>query len=81
MTLACEDANSKLVDVVTVSVVDVEERVGNSLVENLMLKIVSRGGEAGGVRSWQGRSPIATGATLDLRSLCKWHMNKGGPDF
>ena len=40
MTLACEDANSKLVDVVTVSVVDVEERVGNSLVEILMLKIV-----------------------------------------
>ena len=50
MTLACEDANSKLVDFVTVSVVDVEERVGNSLVEILMLKIVSRGGEASGVR-------------------------------
>ena len=33
VTLACEDANSKLVDVVTVSVVDVDERVGNSLVE------------------------------------------------
>ena len=81
MTLACEDANSKLVDFVTVSVVDVEERVGNSLVEILMLKIVSRGGEAGGVRSWQDRSPIAKGATLDLRSLCKWHMNEGGPDF
>ena len=42
VTLACEDANSKLVNVVTVSVsvVDVEERVGNSLVEILMLKIV-----------------------------------------
>ena len=39
------------------------------------------GGEAGGVWSWQGRSPIATGATLDLRSLCKWHVNEGGPDF
>ena len=50
MTFSCEDANSKLVDVVTVSVVDVEERVGNSLVEILMLKIVSRGGEASGVR-------------------------------
>ena len=33
MTLACEDANSKLLDVVIVSVVDVEEHVGNSLVE------------------------------------------------
>ena len=81
MTLACEDANSKLVDVVAVSVVDVEERVGSSLAEILMLKIVSRGGEAGGVRSWQGRSPIATGATLGLRSLCKWYVNEGGPDF
>ena len=47
MTLACKDANSKLVDVVTVSVVDVEERVGNSLVVILMLKIVSRWGRRG----------------------------------
>ena len=30
-TLACEDANSKLVDVVTVADVDAEDRVGNSL--------------------------------------------------
>ena len=37
MTLACEDANSKLVDVLTVAV---EGRVGNSLVEILTLKIV-----------------------------------------
>ena len=40
MTLACEDANSKLVDVVTVADVEYEERVGNSLVEILTLKIV-----------------------------------------
>ena len=33
MTLACEDANSKLVDVVIVADVDDEEHVGNSLVE------------------------------------------------
>ena len=39
-TLACEDANSKLVDVVTVADVEYEERVGNSLVEILTLKIV-----------------------------------------
>ena len=39
VTLACEDANSKLVDVVTVADVDGEERVGNSLVEILTLKI------------------------------------------
>ena len=39
MTLACEDANSKLVDVVTVADVDGEEHVGNSLVDILTLKI------------------------------------------
>ena len=33
MTLACEDANSKLVDVVTVADVDDEDRVGNSLLQ------------------------------------------------
>ena len=31
VTLACEDANSKLVEVVTVANVDDEDRVGNSL--------------------------------------------------
>ena len=31
MTLACEDANSKLVEAVTVADVDAEDRVGNSL--------------------------------------------------
>ena len=31
MTLSCEDANSKLVEVVTVADVDVEDHVGNSL--------------------------------------------------
>ena len=40
MTLAFEDANSKLVEIVTVADVDDEEGVGNSLVEILMLKIV-----------------------------------------
>ena len=33
MTLACEDANSKLVDVVTVADVDDEDHVGNSLLQ------------------------------------------------
>ena len=33
MTLACEDANSKLVKVVTVADVDAENRVGNSLLQ------------------------------------------------
>ena len=32
-TLACEDANSKLVGVVTVANVDDEDRVGNSLLQ------------------------------------------------
>ena len=31
MTLACEDAHSKLVEVVTVAYVDSEDHVGNSL--------------------------------------------------
>ena len=31
MTLACEDANSKRVEVVTIANVDDEDRVGNSL--------------------------------------------------
>ena len=33
MTLACEDGNSKLVEVVTVAHVDDEKRVDNSLVQ------------------------------------------------
>ena len=33
MTLACEDANSKLIEVVTVAHVDAEDHVGNSLLE------------------------------------------------
>ena len=33
VTLACEDANSKLVEVVTVADVDDENRVGNSLLQ------------------------------------------------
>ena len=40
VTLACEDANSKLVDVVTVAEVDDEQRIANILVEILTLKIV-----------------------------------------
>ena len=33
VTLACEDANSKLVEVVTVADVSDEDRVGNSLMQ------------------------------------------------
>ena len=33
MTLACEDANSKLVEVVTVADVSDEDRFGNSLLQ------------------------------------------------
>ena len=33
VTLACEDANSKLVEVVTVADVDSEDHVGNSLLQ------------------------------------------------
>ena len=33
VTLVCEDANSKLVEVVTVADVDDEDRVGNSLLQ------------------------------------------------
>ena len=38
MTLACEDGNSKLVEVVTVVDVDDEDRVGNSLMPTWELK-------------------------------------------
>ena len=37
MTLACEDANSKLVEVVTVADVTDEDHVGNSLLQILEL--------------------------------------------
>ena len=37
MTLACEDANSKLVEVVTVADVDDEDRIGNSLLQIWLL--------------------------------------------
>ena len=33
VTLACEDANSKLIEVIAVADVDNEERVGNSLLQ------------------------------------------------
>ena len=33
VTLACEDANSKLVEVVTVDDIDAEDHVGNSLLQ------------------------------------------------
>ena len=35
MTLACKDANSKLVEVITVADVDAEDHVGNSLLKGL----------------------------------------------
>ena len=38
MTLACEDGNSKLVEVVNVVDVDNEDRVGNSLLQICKLK-------------------------------------------
>ena len=37
MTLACEDTNSKLVEVVTVADVDAEDNVGSSLLQILEL--------------------------------------------
>ena len=38
MSLACEDANSKLVEVDTVADVDDENRIGNSLLQILKLR-------------------------------------------
>ena len=38
MTLACKDANSKLVEVVTIADVDGEDRDGNSLLQIWKLK-------------------------------------------
>ena len=42
MTLACEDANSKLVEVVHVADVDDEDRVGNKLLQiwSLVIKLI-----------------------------------------
>ena len=39
VTLACEDANSKLVEVVTIANVDHEDRVGNSLMHTWELRL------------------------------------------
>ena len=39
MTLACEDTDSKLVDIVTVANVDDEDPVGNSLMHTWELKL------------------------------------------
>ena len=42
MTLACEDTNSKLVDIVTVANVNDEDRVGNSMLQIWELRIVHK---------------------------------------
>ena len=42
MTLACEDAYSKLVEVVTVADISDEDRVGNSLLQIWELRIVHK---------------------------------------
>ena len=42
MTLACEDANSKLVEVVTVADVSDEDRVGNRLLHTWKLRLGNR---------------------------------------
>ena len=42
VTLACEDTNSKLVDIVTVATVDDEDHVGNSLLQIWTLRIVHK---------------------------------------
>ena len=39
VTLACEDGNSKLIEVVTVANVDDEDRVGNSLLHTSELRL------------------------------------------
>ena len=39
MTLVCEDANSKLLEVVAVADVDDEDRVGNSLLHTWELRL------------------------------------------
>ena len=43
VTLACEDGNSKLVEVVTVANVDDEDRVGNSLLQIWELRFGHKG--------------------------------------
>ena len=41
MTLACKDANSKLVEIVTVADVDDEDRVDNSFFQDLEAEVWS----------------------------------------
>ena len=43
MTLACEDTNSKLVDIVTVANVDDEDCIGNSLLQISKLRFSQKG--------------------------------------
>ena len=43
MTLVCEDANSKLLEVVAVADVDDEDRVGNSLLQIWKLRFGQKG--------------------------------------
>ena len=43
MTLACEDANSKLLEVVTVADVDNDDHVGNSLLQIWLVDILKLG--------------------------------------
>ena len=42
MTLACEDGDSKIVEVVTVVDVDDQDRVGNSLLQIWKLRLVKK---------------------------------------
>ena len=39
VTLACEDGNSKLIEIVTVANIDDEDRVGNSLLHTSELRL------------------------------------------
>ena len=60
MTLACEDANLKLVEVVTVADVDAEDRVGNSLLQIWGLRIRYKAGGMGGGTPLAEKNPLSS---------------------
>ena len=57
MTLACEDANSKLVEVVTVVDFDDEDRVGNRLLQIWKLRIGHKAKLLAQLSSWHNCAP------------------------
>ena len=77
VALACEDANSKLVEVVTVAHVDAEDHVGNSLLQIWELTFGPKAKLLFGLwaQSWSRFWSWSSGKILNLEvcsSFCRW---------